>query len=148
MKNERPFGVTLLAVLVLSLSVLSLLRFGSAISQWDILAEFAPHPGPLFIMLTGLLWTLIGFPLFLGLWLGYSLALRAALPSSAIYASYYWLDRLSYQFRLEPNNWLFALGATIIVLVFTVIIVTHPSTKMFFDVSIGNDQQLFDTFEE
>ena len=134
MKKIQPFGVTLLAMLVLSLSALNLVRFGSALFQWNILEEFAPRPGPLYILLTGLLWTLIGFPLFLGLWRGMAWARRATIPAVAFYAIFYWFDRLYFQNREAPNNWIFALIATIVWLIFATIVVTHPNIRMFFSV--------------
>lgn len=141
MKKIQPFGVTLLAVLVLSLSALNLVRFGSAIAQWNILEKFAPRPGALYILLTGLLWSLIGFPLFLGLWRGKTWARQAILPTMAFYAVFYWFDRLYFQNRATPNNWPFALIATIVLLIFATIVIVHPNTRLFFSVEPESEEE-------
>ncbi|MEW5828318.1 MAG: hypothetical protein AB1846_05455 [Chloroflexota bacterium] len=132
MKRARPFGVTLLALIVLSLSALNLVRFGTAIAQWEVLAEFAPTPGPLYILLTGLAWVAVGLPLFAGLWLGRPLGRRAVLPASLAYLAYYWLDRLLFQVRPPQSNWPFALAVTIAVLFFVSTVTFHPKSRNFF----------------
>lgn len=132
MKTPRPFSVTLLAWIVLSLSALNLIRFGAAIFQWNALAEFAPRPGPLYILLTGLVWAAVGFPLAIGLWLEHRNGYRAALPVSLAYSIYYWLDRLLLQERPAQSNWLFALAVTIVLLSLATFVTFHPKTRNFF----------------
>ena len=51
----RPFGVTLLALGVLSISVLNLVRLVLVISRWQFLSSL-PGVSPLYIALTGLIW--------------------------------------------------------------------------------------------
>ncbi len=131
MRTPRPFSVTLLALTVLSLSALNLIRFGAAIAQWDALAEFAPRPGPLYIMLTGLAWAALGFPLYVSLWLDRQAGYRAALPAGLAYSAYYWLDRLLLQERPAQSNWPFALGVTVTVLCLATFVAFHPKSRNF-----------------
>ncbi len=131
MKRARPFGVTLLALIVLSLSALNLVRVGAAIAQWEALAEFAPRPGPLYILLTGLAWAAVGVPLWVSLWLDRPISYRAVLPASFVYSAYYWLDRLLFQERPAQSNWPFALGVTVIVLSLAAFVTFHPRTRNF-----------------
>jgi hypothetical protein len=114
---------------VLSLSALNLIRFGAALTQWETLVEFAPRPGPLYILLTGLTWAVVGFPLFTGLWLERPAGYRAALPASLAYSAYYWLDRLLFQVRPEPSNWPAALAVTIVLLCLATFVTFHPRTR-------------------
>lgn len=102
---KRPFLVTLLAISVLSLTIWNIVRFGTAIAHWPVLAEFASPPGPLYIALTGFFWTLAGVALTLGLWFGWSWARQAAGPAGAAYVLYYWLDRILYQSNFPRPNW-------------------------------------------
>src|SRR4030042_6295620 len=62
-----PGSVTILMVGVLIITALNLTRLVLAIKEWDFLVSW-PGVSPLYILLTGLIWTLAGIPLLWGLW--------------------------------------------------------------------------------
>src|SRR5512138_2246733 len=81
--RRRPFGVTLLLWMVLSLSVWGLLRLLGALSWWDVLSQFRAHLSPLYLSITGAGWAVVGAVLFWGIFSRRSLAHRA-MPASII----------------------------------------------------------------
>jgi len=130
---KRPFLVTLLALGVLFLTLLNGVRFGSTLIKWDLLISFAPRPGPLYIAATGLVWTIGGLTVYLGLWLGQTWARSATVGFSGLYAAYYWFDRLIFQSAVPRENWRFALSATITLLLFTAVTLFVPGSRKFFN---------------
>lgn len=112
--TKRPGSVTSLLFVVLTLTTWNAIRLGAAIADWSALTEFAPRPGPRYIVLTASFWTLSG----LTTWT----AIRRRHPRArSLFAAYvlgytlwWWADRLLLQ-NANPN-WPFALGLTIILL--------------------------------
>jgi hypothetical protein len=112
--TKRPASVTSLLFVVLTLTTWNAIRLGAALAGWNVLKEFAPLPGPLYIALTASFWTLSG----LATWM----AIRRRTPRARSHFAFYvlgytlwwWADRLLLQ---NPNpNWPFALGLTILLL--------------------------------
>jgi hypothetical protein len=103
--------------MVLILTAWNAIRLGASIANWDLLKEFAPRPGPIYIAASASFWTFYG----LALWM----ALRRRNPrsksASAIfmlgYAAWWWADRLLLQ--TPSPNWPFALALTIFLLMLT-----------------------------
>ena len=112
--TKRPGSVTSLLFVVLTLTTWNAIRLGAALVDWDLLKEFAPRPGPLYIVLTASFWTLSG----LATWT----AIRLRNPRARSYFAFYvlgytlwwWADRLLLQ--IASPNWPFALGLTILLL--------------------------------
>lgn len=102
---KRPFPVTLLAISVLCLTIWNAVRFGTALARWDFLIEFSSPPGPWYIALTGLFWSLAWATIFPGLWLGWGQSRQAAGPAGVVYVLYYWVDRLTLQSAVPDPNW-------------------------------------------
>lgn len=138
----RPFGVTLLALGVLSITGLNWVRFVLAISRWQFLGSL-PGVSPLYIALTGLVWGVVGILLFWSLWRGLSWAPRLMQAVLLTYAAYYWLDKiflvernaLNNQGSLSaflPLNWPFTVTMTVLLFIVTVWILSRPDTKAFF----------------
>lgn len=127
---KRPFSVTILLWLVLSLTVWSGLRLASAILWWGTLLEFASPPGPLYIALSGAVWLGAGIGLFWGMWQAKPWIQIALLGVAAGLSVWYWCDRLLLQTPRE--NWPFALLATVLVLIVLSVCVYLPGTKTFF----------------
>jgi hypothetical protein len=115
----RPFAVTILALIVLSFTAINAVRFGAALSFWSTLIQYAPWPGPLYIALTGILWTIIGLPIYWGVWLGKPWARFACAAAVAVYAAYYWVDRLLFQGNPLRSNRPFALSVTAFMILFS-----------------------------
>ena len=120
MKNRAPFRVTLLSLAVLMLTVWNLFRAWTAFAWWGVLAEFIPKSGPLYIGLTGILWSALGLVLVWGLDGGRPWAPRLALGAGPVYTVWYWTDRLVLQ--TERANWPFILFVNLLVLVLIVVI--------------------------
>jgi hypothetical protein len=132
---RRPFSVTLLALGVLSIAGLSLVRFITALRQWDFLAAL-PGVSPLYLTVTGLIWTAVWLPLAVGLWFGKAWSRTATLFASGIYAVYWWADRvfaanvsLSYD---SGSAWQFPSAATVILLALVFWTLTRAKAKAFF----------------
>ncbi len=102
------------------LTVWNLFRAWTAFAWWGVLAEFIPRPGPLYIGLTGILWSALGLVLVWGLDSGRHWAPRLALGAGPVYTAWYWTDRLVLQ--TERANWPFILFVNLLVLVLIVVI--------------------------
>ncbi len=131
-KRKRPFLVTLLAAGVLMLTVFNAIRFGAALAQWDLISRFMPRPGPFYIATTGLVWTLGLLGVALSLWCGWTWARPTTTIMVLAYTAYYWFDRLIYQYRMQQENLVFALGLTLFVLLFTAVVLSLPGSRKFF----------------
>ena len=77
MFRKRPFGVTLLLWLVLSLSAWGAVRLLAALRWWNVLIEFEARLSPLYLSITGAGWIVVGAVLLWGLFSGISWTLRA-----------------------------------------------------------------------
>lgn len=115
---------------VLILSAWNALRLGSAVSNWDLLKEFAPRPGPIYIAASALFWTLAGIAIWILIRRRIPLARWLAAAHITGYAAWWWMDRLFLQ-RSSPN-WPFALGLTIFFLAVTAIDIFNRSTTAYF----------------
>jgi len=120
MKPRRPFPVTLLAYGVLCFTALNAVRFGAALVQWQVLAEFASAAYATYIAVTGLVWALIGLALFSAIWLALKGARWGGLAAITTYLGYYWLDRLLIQ-KMPAQNAPFVLGVQAVLLLFGVL---------------------------
>lgn len=127
---KRPFSVTILVWLVLSLTVWSGLRLYSAIQWWSTLLEFASPPGPWYIVISGGIWLMVSMLLFWGMWQATVWIQYALLGAGAGFTVWYWSDRLLFQ--MSSENWPFMLVGTVLLLILVTICVTHPNTKTFF----------------
>jgi len=127
---KRPFSVTILLWLVLSLTAWSGLRLASAIQWWGTLLEFASPPGPLYIAISGGIWLIVGIGLLWGMWQAKAWIRTALLGAGAGFSVWYWCDRLLLQTLRE--NWPFALAASVLLLIVLSVCVFVPGTKTFF----------------
>jgi len=130
--RKRPFLVTLLALLVLSITIIYLVRLINSITLWNFLAAL-PGISPLYLALTGLILTLVGALLFFGLWTGNPRAPRATRVLTMAYLSYQWLEWIqSVRIGNEFENWPFAAGMTLFVIIFIFWTLSRSDAKTFF----------------
>jgi len=130
-KNSTPpTTVTILAVFVLFITAWSGIRAYSAIANWQVLKEFGANP--LYILVTGLFWTVAGLWLFRAIWEGHRYAIRAGLGAAGLYTVWYWSDRLILQPSPAPNS-LFSIVVSAVLLVIFIIILSIPASKGFFN---------------
>ncbi len=135
---KRPFGVTILLWLVLSLTVWSGLRLYSAVRWWETLSEFASPPGPWYIAVSGGFWLGVGILLLWGMWQASAWIRYALLGAGAGFTIWYWCDRLLFQ--MFSANWLFALLGNILLLIVISVCVFVPGTKTFLSKREAHDR--------
>lgn len=134
-KPARSFGVTLIALLVLTIASLNLLRLIFSLRQRAFLGSL-PGVSPLYQAFTGLIWASAVLVLFWGLWRKKRWAPKAVSWGALLYAVYYWLDRLFLtdwlRSRQAPANLVFASGLTLILLGFIFWTLSRPKVKLIF----------------
>ena len=142
---SRPVRVTIMGIGVLIITIINLTRQVLSVMYWDFLENW-PGVSPLYMMITGFVWTLTGSILLWGLWTAKSWAPRLMRAVALAYALYYWLDHIflsdhsasgavGIQRALLPVNWQFAAGVTVICLVFTAWTLEQSKVKTYFGVS-------------
>ncbi len=129
MIRKRPFGVTLLLWLVLSLSAWGVVRWLAALRWWDVLIEFEARLSPLYLSITGAAWTLTGIVLLWGLFTGKSWT-RLAIPiATFLWLLEYWIERAV--FEIPRANLLFALVASLLLVTVTLASALSRKTRTF-----------------
>ena len=127
--NKRPNTVTTLLWLVLCLTAWNATRLFASIADWNLLAEFAPRPGPIYISVSAAVWTLGGVALWITIRRRSPRARLATAIISGAYALWWWADRLFLQ--TARLNGLFAAIATILILAMISILLYHPHTRAY-----------------
>ena len=94
MYRRRPFSVTLLLWLVLSLSAWGAVRLIAALRWWNVLNEFEARLSPWYLSITGAGWIVIGAVLLWGLFTGRLWTIWAILASISLWIVQYWIERL------------------------------------------------------
>jgi hypothetical protein len=129
---RRPFAVTLLAGLVLMITVVHLVRLVYAITWWRFLTTLQGNP-PHVIALTGLIGLLTGAALFWGLWIGHSRAPLAARILIPLYLGFQWVEQiLSLQRGNKFENWPFMAAISLVVIIFTYWTLSTSRAKIYF----------------
>lgn len=138
MRRKRPFGVTLLVWLVLSLSAWGLVRWLAALRWWDVLLEFGARLSPLYLSITGAGWAMVGASLLWGLFTGRSWARLGILLSSFLWLMEYWIERIF--FEAPRANLPFALIASLVLLTVTLVSALNRKTVRFLTRSEEHEQ--------
>jgi hypothetical protein len=134
-KRKRPFLVTLLALVVLSITTIHLVRLVQTVALWDFLSGL-PGISPGYLAITGLIGVLVGIPLFWGLWRGYPGTPTATRVVALLYVIYWWLDRLlTAGSRESLSNWPFSAGISAILLLLFFMPFLLPDVKAYFGAS-------------
>jgi hypothetical protein len=138
MPQKRPFSVTLLLWLVLSLSAWGAVRLFAAFRWWSVLNEFGARLGPLYLSLTGAGWILVGGVLLWSLFSGKPWA-RMAIPISIfLWVLEYWVERML--FESSRANLFFALIESTFLFIVTFFSAFNQHTKRFFIRSEEHEQ--------
>lgn len=130
MLRKRPFGVTLLLWLVLSLTAWGAVRLLATLRWWDVLNEFGARLSPPYLFITGAGWIAVGAIL---LWALFSAKLwtpRAMAIAIFLWLFQYWVERLF--FEASRANLPFALIASLLLLAATFLSAFNRRTKEFF----------------
>jgi hypothetical protein len=138
MLQKRPFSVTLLLWLVLSLSAWGAVRLFATFRWWSVLNEFGAHLRPLYLSITGAGWIVVGGVLLWSLFSG-KLWARLAIPVSIfLWMMEYWTERMF--FEAPRANFFFALIASILLFIVTFVSAFNQKTKRFFMRSEEHEQ--------
>jgi hypothetical protein len=143
MLRKRPFGVTLLLWLVLSLSAWGAVRLFAALRWWNVLNEFGARLSPAYLFLTGAGWIVAGGVLLWGLFSAKLWTYRAILIAVCLWLAEYWVERIF--FESSRANLLFALIASILLIAVTFTSAFNRRTKEFFIKSEDHEQPIEDT---
>ena len=138
MISQRPFSVTLLLWMVLSLSAWGAIRLFAAWRWWDVLYEFKASLSPLYLSITGVIWGVAGVVLLWSIWSGKAWSRMAILASVLLWLAEYWIERLFFQ---SPRaNLPFALILSALLLAVTFASILNRNTKYFFTKSEEHEQ--------
>jgi hypothetical protein len=135
---KRPHSVTFLMFTVLCLTAWNAIRLFASIADWNLLAEFAPRPGPVYIAVSATFWTLSGVALWITIRRRSPRARLATAIISGAYALWWWADRLLLQ--APRPNWPFAIVATILILAMISILLYHPHTRAYLQARETHEQ--------
>ena len=138
MFRKRPFGVTLLLWLVLSLSAWGVVRFIAALRWWDVLTEFDSRLSPVYLAITGAGWMIVGGVLLWGLFSGKRWTRLGILTSLFLWLMEYWVERIF--FEAPRANASFALMVSILLLIVTLVSALNRQTQIFFIRSEEHEQ--------
>ena len=139
MLRKRPFRVTLLLWMVLSLLAWGTIRLSAALHAWDVLVEFRSSLNPLYLSITGAGWSLVGGVLLWSIFIGKKWTSRAILTSVSVWLIEYWIERVFYE--TPRANLPFALVGSLLILGITLTSTLHKSTQNFFTRSEEYEQQ-------
>jgi hypothetical protein len=139
MPLKRPFGVTLLLWMVLSLSAWGAVRFAASLRWWDVLSEFESRLSPVYLSITGAGWALAGGVLIWGALTRKKWTYPAIPVFFAGWLSMYWVERIFFQ--STRANLPFAVIVSIVFLAVTLFCALHGSTKKFLTRSEEYGQQ-------
>ena len=138
MPGKRPFGVTLLLWLVLSLAAWGAVRLFGAFRWWNVLNEFGARLSPLYLSITGAGWIAVGGVLLWSLFSGKTWA-RLGIPISIfLWVMEYWVERTF--FEAPRANFFFALIASILLFTVTLASAFDQKTRKFFIRSEEHEQ--------
>jgi len=130
---NRPFGATILISMVLLFTSLNILRTVAAIQSWSFLESLPMRIPVIFLAISGIIWTLLGITLLIGLFLKSKLGLPIARVLFIGYPIYYWFDRLFIaKVGLNDSRWQFPLVLTFLTLIIGIWISNDPKTRDYF----------------
>jgi hypothetical protein len=130
---HRPFGVTVLILVVLTFTSLNALRMITAIRTGNFLKDAASDVPVVYLVITGAVWLVVGIFFLYGLRARRKWTPTMALTAVTLYTIYYWFDRLLVaDTSAIANRWPFALGFTILMMGLVFWTFTRPKTRAFF----------------
>ncbi|MFH1183892.1 MAG: hypothetical protein V1755_02490 [Chloroflexota bacterium] len=110
----------------------SLIRVWSSVEHADVLQEYAPWPGPVYIGITGAVFAALGLALVWGFWRRAGWAPLAFLAGAITYAAWNWADRLFLQPGALQTSWQFSLLITVLLLTFVATVALDPRNRSTF----------------
>jgi hypothetical protein len=127
--SKRPFRVTLLALLVLFLTVWNAIRVWTALEWRDVLNEFSSQPTSTITAASGALWTVIGIFVLWSIWQQKAWTAKLLPGAAAGYTVWYWSERLIWQ---SPHpNWPFAVIVNLALIIFILFCIKSLSQEAY-----------------
>jgi len=130
-RRRLPARTTIALWLVLITTAWSLTRLWSGVIWREVLDQYAPWPGPLYISASGAAWAAAGLALTWGFWRRKGWTPAALLASALGFAGWSWADRLLVQYRVSAN-WPFSLVVTVVILGFIASVALDPRNRFYF----------------
>ncbi len=118
--------------LILYLALWNCLRLVQALRSWDLLAAYQARGGPLYLVISGGTWAILGFYLVWATWRQKPWAWGALLGSAAGYTAWVFFDR--YFMQNQHNNNEFFLAGFIAGLIFFLLLHFSRSVREFHNV--------------
>jgi hypothetical protein len=105
-RRRRPFPLKVILWVFALWTVLGWLRFAWALAEGELIMRLL-SPGLYgYLLLAGLSWGLLGFPVLWGIWRRTSWALLLVKVASVLYPALYWFERLIlWQDTSAQRNW-------------------------------------------
>jgi len=129
---RRPFSVTLLIILGLSIVGFNLVRLTQTLSQWTYLLTLRSYL-PAYLALSAIVWCSVGLTVIWGLWTGKHWAPNAVRIAYVVFLIYYWLDTfLVTNPAGRGSNQVLIICLQIISLVFVFGIFASPGAKKYY----------------
>ncbi len=130
---KRPFAVTCLMGLVLTLTGLQALGLWGVLSSWDYLYSLPLNIPPVYLGLSAAIWLTIGATLVWGLWRAKEWAPKATRWASMSFVAVHWLDRLFLQAKgPQSSSWPFDLLLSSVLLISVIGILALPKARVYF----------------
>jgi hypothetical protein len=127
--SKRPFRVTLLASLVLFLTVWNAIRVWTALEWRDVLNEFSSQPASTITAVSGASWTVIGIFVLWSIWQKKAWTAKLLPGAAAGYTVWYWSERLIWQ---SPHpNWPFAVIVNLALIIFILFCIKSLSQEAY-----------------
>ena len=140
MLKKRPFGVTLLLWLVLTLIAWGAVRLIATLRAWDFLLEFESSLSPVYLAGTGAAWSLVGCVLLWSMFTNPPWARLAILIAIVVWLIEYWVERIFFQ--APRTNLLFSVISSALMLGIALTSTLHKSTRDFFTGSEEYEQHI------
>lgn len=132
-RRSRPWSVTITAVAVFIIAVFYFTRVAAILRRWEFYDGVLLPYANVYLLLSGIVWSLAALILTVGLWTGRGWALPALKFGALLYILYDWVVRLVIGFtNAQVVNWPFILIVDLILILWLVWNFSRPTVKQFF----------------
>ena len=130
---KRPWLVLLLFIFSLVFTVSAAARVWNGVQFYWFLDDLSMSVSPLYLVITGVVWSILGAATAIMVWWGNSLAKRVLISGTLLYSVFFWFEQLFLMSNpLRKTNWLFLVILTLIVFLVEVLSFQHPRVRKFF----------------
>jgi hypothetical protein len=130
---KRPWLVLLQFAITLVFTAGALLRVWNGVQLWGFLGELPMAVSPLFLVVTGAVWSIIGGWGLVWEWFGHRLAPTAICVTALAYTAFFWAEQFFVMISpLRRVSWPFLALFTLIALLLLFLSFRHPQVKNFY----------------